>query len=126
MDNAWEYHDGDSEIRMGKALKGRRDQVFLMTKVCTHGRDAPHRDAAARRVAASGCRPTTSTCGRSTSASTTTTRPCTSRRAAWSRRSNKRGTQGKVRYVGFTGHKDPDIHLRMLAHDFPFDAASCR
>ena len=31
-------------------------------------------------------------------------------------------TQGKVRYVGFTGHKDPDIHLRMLALDFPFDA----
>src|SRR3569832_1693715 len=40
MDNAWEYHDGKSETRMGKALVGRRDQVFLMTKVCTHGRDA--------------------------------------------------------------------------------------
>jgi predicted aldo/keto reductase-like oxidoreductase len=30
--------------------------------------------------------------------------------------------QGKVRYVGFTGHKDPDIHLAMLAHGYPFDA----
>ena len=30
--------------------------------------------------------------------------------------------QGKVRYLGFTGHKDPDIHLRMLSFDFPFDA----
>src|SRR5687768_6091317 len=41
MDNAWEYHDGKSEKRMGKALAGgRRDEVFLMTKVCTHGRDA--------------------------------------------------------------------------------------
>jgi predicted aldo/keto reductase-like oxidoreductase len=30
--------------------------------------------------------------------------------------------QGKVRYVGFTGHKDPDIHLRMLKFDFPFDS----
>src|ERR671918_1533978 len=40
MDNAWEYHEGKSEKRMGKALKGRRDRVFLMTKVCTHGRDA--------------------------------------------------------------------------------------
>jgi uncharacterized protein len=29
--------------------------------------------------------------------------------------------QGKVRFIGFTGHKDPAIHLRMLAHDFPFD-----
>src|SRR5688572_25039085 len=37
MDNAWEYHDGESERRMGLALKGRRDQVTLMTKVC--GRD---------------------------------------------------------------------------------------
>ena len=40
MDNAWEYHDGKSEERMGKALESRRDRVFLMTKVCTHGRDA--------------------------------------------------------------------------------------
>src|SRR4029079_3086826 len=39
MDNAWEYHDGLSEKRMGEGLKGRRDRVFLMTKVCTHGRD---------------------------------------------------------------------------------------
>ena len=39
MDNAWDYNEGVSEIRMGKALKGCRDQVFLMTKVCTHGRD---------------------------------------------------------------------------------------
>jgi hypothetical protein len=38
-DNAWEYHDGRSEEWMGRALKGRRDKVFLMTKVCTHGRD---------------------------------------------------------------------------------------
>jgi aryl-alcohol dehydrogenase-like predicted oxidoreductase len=40
MDNAWEYHEGKSEERMGKALAGRRSEVFLMTKVCTHGRDA--------------------------------------------------------------------------------------
>ena len=40
MDNAWDYNEGVSEIRMGKALVGRRDKVFLMTKVCPHGRDA--------------------------------------------------------------------------------------
>ncbi|MEQ8997921.1 MAG: 1,4-dihydroxy-2-naphthoyl-CoA synthase [Coleofasciculus sp. B1-GNL1-01] len=40
MDNAWEYNNHRSEELMGKALAGRRDQVFLMTKVCTHGRDA--------------------------------------------------------------------------------------
>src|SRR3979409_1274785 len=39
MDNAWEYHDGTSEKIMGKALADRREQVFLMTKLCTHGRD---------------------------------------------------------------------------------------
>src|SRR3954470_19195566 len=40
LDNAWEYHDGESEKRMGRAIADRRDSVFLMTKVCTHGRDA--------------------------------------------------------------------------------------
>ena len=39
LDNAWEYHDGRSEALMGKAIHDRRDKVFLMTKVCTHGRD---------------------------------------------------------------------------------------
>jgi len=40
MDNAWEYHDGESETLMGRALAegNRRDQVFLMTKCCSHGR----------------------------------------------------------------------------------------
>jgi aryl-alcohol dehydrogenase-like predicted oxidoreductase len=39
FDNAWEYHDGLSEERMGRALKGKRDGAVVMTKVCTHGRD---------------------------------------------------------------------------------------
>src|SRR5437879_2792048 len=39
FDNAWEYNDHRSEEWMGRALQGRRDKVFLMTKVCTHGRD---------------------------------------------------------------------------------------
>lgn len=39
FDNCWEYHNGKSEDWLGRALKGRRDKVFLMTKVCTHGRD---------------------------------------------------------------------------------------
>ncbi len=39
MDNAWEYHDGRSEELMGRAIADRRDEVFLMSKVCTHGRD---------------------------------------------------------------------------------------
>src|ERR1700738_112013 len=40
FDNCWEYHRGKTEDWMGKGLKGRRDKVFLMTKVCTHGREA--------------------------------------------------------------------------------------
>jgi len=37
FDNCWEYHVGKSEDWMGMGLKGARDKVFLMTKVCTHG-----------------------------------------------------------------------------------------
>src|SRR5207237_9892969 len=39
-DNCWEYWSGRAEHWLGRALKGRRDKVFLMTKVCTHGRGA--------------------------------------------------------------------------------------
>ena len=39
LDNAWEYNGGRSEELMGKGLQGKRQQVFLMTKVCSHGRD---------------------------------------------------------------------------------------
>ncbi len=120
MDNAWEYHEGKSEVRMGRALEGRRDQVFLMTKVCTHGRDAKvamrQLDQSLRRLK-------------------------TDYVDLWQvheiayysdpeRHFMKGGViealdrakrQGKVRFVGFTGHKDPALHLRMLSYDYPFD-----
>src|SRR3984885_2220597 len=38
FDNAWEYHQGLSEERLGRALSGMRDRAVLMTKACTHGR----------------------------------------------------------------------------------------
>src|SRR5580658_7121174 len=38
FDNAWEYHDGRSEEVVGRAIQGKRDKLFLMTKVCSHGR----------------------------------------------------------------------------------------
>jgi aryl-alcohol dehydrogenase-like predicted oxidoreductase len=121
LDNAWEYHEHESETRMGRAIAGRRDQVFLMTKVCTHGRDGKvamrQLDESLRRLK-------------------------TDRLDLWQihecayynepDRHFARGgvvealdrakRQGKVRFVGFTGHKDPEIHLRMLAHGYPFDA----
>ncbi len=121
LDNAWEYHDGKSEERMGKAIKDRRDGVFLMTKVCTHGRDT----RTAMRQLEQSLR-----------------RLKTDHLDLWqihecvydndpARHFAKGGViealllaqqQGKVRYIGFTGHKDPDILLEMLAHDFPFDS----
>jgi aryl-alcohol dehydrogenase-like predicted oxidoreductase len=121
LDNAWEYHDGESERRMGRAIADRRDRVFLMTKVCTHGRSAK---VALRQLDES------------------LKRLRTDHLDLWQihecvyyndpdRHFSQGGVvealvkakeAGKVRYVGFTGHKDPDIHLRMLSFDFPFDA----
>ena len=121
MDNAWDYHEGFSETRMGKALKGRRDRVFLMTKVCTHGRDAK---VALRQLEQS------------------LRRLQTDHLDLWQIHEcvyfdeperhfapggvvealDKAKAAGKVRYVGFTGHKDPELLRRMLAYDFPFDS----
>jgi aryl-alcohol dehydrogenase-like predicted oxidoreductase len=122
MDNAWEYHEGKSEIRMGKALaNGYRERVFLMSKVCTHGRDAK----VAMRQLEDSLR-----------------RLRTDYLDLWQvhevayagdpdRHFMKGGViealdrareKGLVRYVGFTGHKDPSLHLQMLSHDYPFDS----
>lgn len=120
FDNAWEYHDGLSEDRLGRALRGKRDKVFLMTKVCTHGRG---RDVAMAQLEES------------------LRRLQTDHLDLWQvheviyyndpdRHFAKDGViealdaakqSGKVRYVGFTGHKDPEIHLKMLSFDYPFD-----
>ena len=121
MDNAWEYHDGVSERRMGKALaKGWRDRVFLMSKVCTHGRDA----RTAMRQLEESLR-----------------RLKTDHLDLWQvhevayagdpdRHFMKGGViealdrakaKGLVRFVGFTGHKDPALHLEMLSRGYPFD-----
>ncbi len=120
MDNAWEYNDGRSEQLMGKALQGRRDKAFLMTKVCTHGRD---RSCAMQQLEQS------------------LRRLKTDHIDLWQVHEviydndpdlhfakggviealDQAKREGKVRFVGFTGHKDPSIHLKMLAHDYPFD-----
>ena len=121
FDDAWEYHDGRSEEILGSALAGgRRDKVFLMTKVCTHGRTA---DVAMAQLEQS------------------LRRLGTDHLDLWQIHEciyyddpelhfqpdgvvealQRAKQQGKTRFVGFTGHKDPDIHLRMLSHGFPFD-----
>ena len=120
FDNAWDYHDGRSEEWLGAALGGKRDKVVLMTKVCTHGRD--------KRVAL-------------TMLDESLRRLQTDHLDVWQIHEviyendpdlifapngaiealAQAKKEGKVRFIGFTGHKDPSIHLRMLSHDFPFD-----
>ena len=121
MDNAWDYHDGEAEERMGKALAegGRRDKVFLMTKVC--GRTA--------REALSNLEDSLR-------------RLQTDHIDLWQfheivydndpdwifaeggaiQTALKALKDGKVSYLGFTGHKDPSIHLKMLAKPGPWSA----
>ncbi len=121
MDNCWDYHDGVAEERMGKALAegGRREKVFLMTKVCgrTARESQSNLDDSLRRLQ-------------------------TDRIDLWQfheivydndpdwvfaaegaiQTGLKALKDGKVRYVGFTGHKDPAIHLKML--NMPFEWSS--
>jgi aryl-alcohol dehydrogenase-like predicted oxidoreductase len=121
LDNAWEYHDGESEIRMGAALAGRRDRVFLMTKVCTHGRDGT---VAMRQLEQSLRRLRTDyldlwqihECVYDSDPDLHFVRGGVVEALDRAKR------QGKVRFVGFTGHKSPAIHLAMLARGYAFDS----
>ena len=121
LDNAWEYHKGRSETLMGQAIADRRDRVFLMTKVCTHGRDARE---AMRQLEQSLRRLKTDyldlwqihECAYDNDAERHFARGGVVDALERAKR------QGKVRFVGFTGHKRPAIHLSMLEYGFPFDA----
>jgi aryl-alcohol dehydrogenase-like predicted oxidoreductase len=124
MDNSWDYNDGASEVRMGKALRdGYRERVFLMTKI-----DGRTKFEAARQLDESLRRLQTDHIDlvqhheilrfedpdRVFAAEGANAALVEARNA------------GKIRYVGFTGHKDPRIHLYMLEvakeHGFTFDA----
>jgi aryl-alcohol dehydrogenase-like predicted oxidoreductase len=120
-DNCWEYNRGKSEDWLGKGLKGIRDRAFVMTKVCTHGRDA---QLAMQMLEQSLRRLQTDHLDLWQIHGVTFQndpglfiRPNGAAEAL-----RKAKEQGKVRFVGFTGHKDPDIHLAMLNTGFPFDA----
>ena len=119
LDNAWDYHDGAAEERMGKAISqgNRRDKVFLMTKCCGRtAKDAQsHLEDSLRRLR-------------------------TDHLDLWQfheivydndpdwifqkdgaiETALKAKEQGKIRYLGFTGHKDPSIHLKMLEKPYPW------
>jgi aryl-alcohol dehydrogenase-like predicted oxidoreductase len=110
MDNSWDYNDGVSEIRMGKALRdGFRNKVFLMTKI-----DGHTFQAATTQLDESLQRLQTDTIDllqfhemiRITDPEKIFS-PGGSMEALLAARK-----AGKIRYIGFTGHKSPDIHLR--------------
>jgi len=123
MDNCWDYHGGESERRMGIALRdGFRQKVFLMTKF-----DGRTKDATARQINESLQRLQTDHIDliqyhenirlEDPDRFFAVNGPLEALMEA--------KKAGKIRYIGFTGHKDPFVHLRMLEvaaqHDFQFD-----
>lgn len=120
FDNCWEYHDGASEEKLGVALKGKRQDAFVMTKVCTHGRG---KDVAMKQLEESLRRLQTDHLDlwqiHEVVYYNDPDLIFAPGGAAEALLAAKQ--QGKVRFIGFTGHKNPAIHLKMLEHDFPFD-----
>ncbi len=124
LDNSWDYNDGASEIRMGKALQhGYREKAFLMTKIDGRSKAEAKRqlDESLRRL--------------KTDHIDLVQHHEVIRYEDPHRVFDEEGanaalvdarTAGKIRYIGFTGHKDPRIHLHMLEvaaeYGFEFDA----
>ncbi|RJQ53237.1 MAG: aldo/keto reductase [Actinobacteria bacterium] len=124
QDTSWDYHEGRSETRLGRALKGGyRERAFLMTKI----------DARTKRAAAEQIRQSMDRLGvefvdllqfheviRMWEPDRIFAEDGAMHAVIEARKA------GLVRFVGFTGHKDPEIHLKMLdvaeRHDFRFDA----
>jgi aryl-alcohol dehydrogenase-like predicted oxidoreductase len=124
MDNCWDYHDGDSEVRMGKALRdGYRQKVFLMTKF-----DGRTKVATAKQIDESLKRLQTDVID--------LMQYHENIRMDDPEKFFNNGPlealleakkAGKIRFIGFTGHKDPAVHLKMIEladqHKFHFDSA---
>ena len=123
MDNCWDYHNGGSEIRMGKALKdGYRQKVFLMSKI-----DGQTKKTAADQIDESLKRLQTDVIDlmqyheiiRLEDPDRIFAKGGAHEAMIEARKA------GKIRFIGFTGHKDPYVHLRMLEtaakHGFKFD-----
>src|ERR1700761_2120037 len=121
FDNCWEYNRGKSENWMGKGLKGRRDRVFLMTKVCTHGRDASlgiqMLEESLRRLQTDYL-----DLWQIHGVCFDNDPELFIRKGGAAEALEAAKKSGKVRFVGFTGHKKPEIHLKMLDTGFPFDS----
>jgi uncharacterized protein len=123
MDNCWDYNDGESERRMGKALGGGyRNRVFLMTKI-----DGRTREAAAQQIDESLRRLQTGHVDLMQFHEVIRLEDPDRIFAEGGAMEAMLAAQqaGKVRFIGFTGHKDPYVHLRMLnearSRGFHFD-----
>jgi predicted aldo/keto reductase-like oxidoreductase len=119
-DNCWEYWNGRAEDWMGLGLKARRDKVFLMTKVCTHGRGA---ELAMKMLEESLRRLQTDHLDlwQIHGVGFDNEPALAYARGGVLEALDKAKKQGKTRFVGFTGHKDPGIHLDMIRRGYPFD-----
>jgi len=124
LDNCWDYNNGVSEERMGKALRdGYRQKAFLMTKI-----DGQTKKAALQQLEESLRRLQTDHIDllqfHEVIRETDPARIFADGGSLEAALEAKK--QGKIRYIGFTGHKSPDIHLKMLetafAHNFTFDS----
>jgi aryl-alcohol dehydrogenase-like predicted oxidoreductase len=123
MDNCWDYNDGESEVRMGKALRdGYRQRAFVMTKI-----DGRNKKTAAQQIEESLRRLQTDHIDLLQHHEIIRMEDPDRVFAPGGGMEAVVDAQkaGKVRYIGFTGHKSPDIHLKMLqtadAHNFHFD-----
>ena len=118
IDTAWEYHQGESERRMGIALKGRRDRVTLMTKVC-----ARDRKTAEEHLHESLARLQTDVIDvwqfHEVNYDNDPEWICRADGALEAALAARQA--GKIRFIGFTGHKSPHIMLKMLAQEFEWD-----
>jgi len=124
LDNCWDYNDGASEERMGKALRdGYRQKAFLMTKI-----DGRTKAAAAQQLNESLRRLQTDHIDLLQFHEVIRENDPERIFAAGGGMEAvvEAKKQGKIRYIGFTGHKSPDIHYKMLqtafSHNFHFDA----
>jgi len=124
LDNCWDYNGGVSEERMGKALRdGYRQKAFLMTKI-----DGQTKKAAEQQLEESLRRLQTDHIDllqfHEVIRDTDPARIFGVGGSLEAAQAAKKA--GKIRYIGFTGHKNPDIHLKMLetafAHNFTFDS----
>ena len=127
FDNAPCYHGGRAEEWMGQALQGIRDKAFVMTKCCTHNKPLPE----GGKEGAMKC------------LEDSLRRLKTDRLDLWMLHALQKAEevdkfygpggaaeafdlakkQGKVRYLGFTGHDDPAVHLKIIQGGYPFDAS---